>query len=154
MKVGYPFGCDLSEAHLYFWAGGDRSWGSYPENDTNFLVEYGVPDEACWPYPDPDAPQVMLPKNTTAPNWQERTVKITNWSYLPKGVDSIKHALVNNGPVPTYLDVYEDFQRYSGGVYQHRWGKSVGIHIVCIMGYSKTKNTWRRRKDLGRIWMV
>ena len=50
-KVGYPFGCDLSEAHLYFFSGGNTDWGSFPENDTNFLKEYGVPDEACWKYP-------------------------------------------------------------------------------------------------------
>ena len=36
-KVGYPFGCDLSEAHLYFYSGGNLNWGSFPENDTNFL---------------------------------------------------------------------------------------------------------------------
>ena len=51
IKVGFPFNCDLSEAHLFFWSHGNLIWGSYPENDTNFLVNYGVPDEACWPYP-------------------------------------------------------------------------------------------------------
>jgi len=51
-KVGYPFGCDLSEAHLYFFSGGNTDWGSFPENDTQFLKDYGVPDEACWPYPE------------------------------------------------------------------------------------------------------
>ena len=37
-KVGYPFGCDLSEAHLFFWSGGNVEWGSYPENDTNYRL--------------------------------------------------------------------------------------------------------------------
>jgi hypothetical protein len=50
-QVGFPFNCDLSEAHLFFFSGGNIIWGSYPENDTKFLKDYGVPDEACWPYP-------------------------------------------------------------------------------------------------------
>ncbi len=135
-KVGYPFGCDLSEAHLYFWSGGNTGWGSYPENDTNFLVEYGIPDEACWPYPNYLEEAIMFPKNTTSPNWQERTVKIKNWSYLPAGdINAIKQAIVNNGPVPAHLNCYEDFGYYSGGIYTHKWGESNALHCVCIMGY-------------------
>ncbi|MEA2055266.1 MAG: C1 family peptidase, partial [Candidatus Thermoplasmatota archaeon] len=88
-EVGYPFGCDLSEAHLFFFSGGNMEWGSYPENDTDFLVEYGVPDEACWPYPEDHFP---YPLNTTCPDWQNRTVKITNWSYLPEDPIAIKNA--------------------------------------------------------------
>ena len=148
-KVGYPFGCDLSEAHLFFWSGGNVEWGSYPENDTNYLVEYGVPDEACWPYPHVDK-AIMFPKNTTCPNWQERTVKIKNWSYLPAGdINNIKEAIVNNGPVPTHLNVYEDFMYYSGGIYTHKWGQSAALHCVCIMGYQDDANI-----KSGGYWIV
>ena len=34
IEVGFPFDCDLSEAHLFFFSGGVIDWGSYPENDT------------------------------------------------------------------------------------------------------------------------
>ena len=63
--VGYPFGCDLSEAHLYYFSGGNTKWGSYPENNTNFLQKYGIPDESCWPYPDEN---YQYPLNTTCSN--------------------------------------------------------------------------------------
>jgi len=89
-KVGYPFGCDLSEAHLFFFSGGNLYWGSYPENDTQFLKDYGVPDEACWPYP---IDRYQYPLNTTSPDWQNRTVKITDWYYLPEDINAIKSAL-------------------------------------------------------------
>ena len=153
-EVGYPFGCDLSEAHLYFWSGGNLDWGSYPENDTNYLVEYGIPDEACWPYPKE---LKLWPKNTTSPDWMNRTVKVTNWSYLPAGdINAIKYALVNNGPVPVYFQVYEDFKYYEKGVYRHIWGKAFAIHLVCVMGfvddpkifsggYWIVKNSWGKR---------
>ena len=154
-KVGYPFGCDLSEAHLYFWSNGNLDWGSYPENDTYFLVEYGVPDEACWPYPKE---KKLYPKNTTSPDWMNRTVKIKKWSYLPSGdIDAIKNALVTNGPVPTYLNVYQDFQVYKGGIYRHIWGESVGIHLICIVGYQddpkiQSGGYWFVKNSWGVKW--
>ena len=163
-EVGYPFGCDLSEAHLYFWSGGNRDWGSFPENDTNFLVEYGIPDEACWPYPNHLKEPIVFPKNTTCDNWQERTVKIKNWSYLPQNnITAIKKAVVNNGPVPTHLHVYKDFQLYRGGIYRHTYGKSLGLHLVCIVGYKDdpsipsggywiVKNSWGIDLPNGDVW--
>jgi parallel beta-helix repeat protein len=145
-KVGYPFGCDLSEAHLYYYSGGNVDWGSYPENDTNFLKEYGVPDEACWPYPNVS---LQYPLNTTAPNWKNRTVKITDWRYLPEDINAIKTALINNGPVPTYFQVFKDFPSYDGGIYRHRWGKFSGIHYVCIVGYNDNPGYWICKNSWG-----
>ena len=145
-EVGYPFGCDLSEAHLYFFSGGNFDWGSYPENDTKVLVESGIPDEACWPYPKV---RKVYPLNTTSPDWQQRVVKIKNWSYLPEDIDAIKHALVNNGPVPTYFHSYLDFSYYKSGIYRHRWGKSSGPHYVCIMGYNDDPGYWIVKNSWG-----
>ena len=46
-KVGFPFGCDLSEAHLFFNSNGSQlGWGTYPESDLRYLQKYGIPDEA------------------------------------------------------------------------------------------------------------
>ena len=146
-KVGYPFGCDLSEAHLYFYSGGNLNWGSYPENDTNFLRDYGVPDETCWPYPKE---KKLYPLNTTSPDWQNRTVRIKEWSYLPEDPEAIKNALVTNGPVPTYFVVYDDFLKYKRGIYQHRWGKLRGIHYVCIVGYNDDPGYWIVKNSWGK----
>ena len=145
-EVGYPFGCDLSEAHLFFYSGGNTKWGSYPENDTKFLVEHGVPDEACWPYPKD---RYQYPLNTTSPDWQDRTVKISDWYYLPDDPVAIKTALVNNGPVPTYFHVYQDFPVHKKGIYRHRWGKSLGPHYVTIVGYNDDPGYWIVKNSWG-----
>ena len=145
-EVGYPFGCDLSEAHLYFFSGGNYDWGSYPENDTKVLVESGIPDEACWPYPKV---RKVYPLNTTSPDWQERVVKIKNWSYLPEDPIAIKNALINNGPVPTYFHVYQDFIYHKKGIYRHRWGKSRGVHYITIMGYNDDPGYWIVKNSWG-----
>lgn len=145
-KVGYPFGCDLSEAHLFFYSNGTTNWGSYPENDTQFLVDYGIPDEACWPYPKD---LYQYPLNTTSPDWKNRTVKISSWSYLPEDREAIKSAIVNNGPVPTYFHVYQDFARHKEGIYRHRWGKSLGVHYITIVGYNDNPGYWIVRNSWG-----
>lgn len=155
IKVGYPFGCDLSEAHLYFWSGGNLDWGSFPLNDTEFLVNHGVPDEACWSYP---REKKMYPKNTTCPNWKDRAVKIKSWEFLPQNnITAIKESLVNNGPVPVHLHVYEDFMYYMGGIYKHRWGESVALHLVCIVGYKDDPKIpsggyWIVKNSWGKNW--
>jgi parallel beta-helix repeat protein len=149
IKVGYPFGCDLSEAHLFFWSGGNIEWGSYPENDTQFLVDYGVPDEACWPYPKD---KKQYPLNTTSPDWQNRTVKISSWSYLPEDPIAIKEAIVNNGPVPTYFHVYKDFYSHKGGIYRHRWGESRGPHYVTLVGYNDDPGYWIVKNSWGKSY--
>ena len=145
-EVGYPFGCDLSEAHLFFFSGGNIEWGSYPENDTKFLKEYGIPDEACWPYPKD---KYQYPLNTTSPDWKNRTVKITDWYYLPEDPIAIKTALVSNGPVPTYFHVYEDFASHEKGIYRHRTGKSLGPHYVTIVGYNDDPGYWIVKNSWG-----
>jgi len=145
-QIGYPFGCDLSEAHLFFYSRGNTNWGSYPENDTCFLKEYGVPDETCWPYPHD---KYQYPLNTTSPDWKNRTVKITDWSYLPDDPDAIKTALVTNGPVPSYFHVYQDFLYHKEGIYQHRWGKSRGAHYMAIVGYNDDPGYWIVKNSWG-----
>jgi len=155
IKVGYPFGCDLSEAHLFFYSNGNTHWGSYPENDTKFLVDYGVPDEACFPYPSDKTKHL---RNESCPDWMNRTVKIKNWHYLePNNITLIKECLINNGPVPVHLNVYTDFQYYLGGVYAHRYGKSQALHLVCIMGYQDDPKIpsggyWIVKNSWGTDW--
>jgi parallel beta-helix repeat protein len=149
-KVGYPFGCDLSEAHLYFNCNGSQlDWGTFPESDLRYLQKYGIPDEACWPYPKKKA---LYPPNTSSPDWQNRTVKITNWSYLPSNIDAIKNALITNGPVPSYLNIYEDFMSYGGGIYRHIWGESVAVHIITIVGYNDNPGYWICKNSWGKAW--
>jgi len=154
-KLGFSFNCDLSEAHLFFHSDGNIAWGSYPENDTNYLVEHGVPDEACWPYP---TDKKQYPKNTTCDCWEERAVKIKSWDFLPpNNITAIKEALVNNGPVPVHFNVYEDFGYYLNGIYRHRWGESVALHCVCIMGYKDDPRItgggyWIVKNSWGKKW--
>jgi len=148
-QVGFPFECDLSEAHLFFWSGGNVNWGSYPEDNADFLKDYGVPDEACWPYPNV---KYQFPLNTTSDDWMNRTVKITSWGHLSNNQESIKQAIIDHGPVIAIFQIFEDFMMYRRGIYQHRWGKSLGPHVVAIVGYNDDPGYWICKNSWGTKW--
>lgn len=148
-QMGEVYEPDLSETHLYFYAGGTYEAGYVNLIDAaNYLIEYGVPDEGC--YPDPhrafDYPFESLP------GWENRTVKITEWGWVDHDVEAIKEALIEYGPLIICYYVYNDFYYYLGGVYRHRWGERVGGHLVTIVGYDDSHKCWIVKNSWGTKW--
>jgi hypothetical protein len=148
-QIGEVYEPDLSETHLYFYAGGTYEAGYVNLIDAaNYLIEYGVPDEGC--YPDPhrafDYPFESLP------GWENRTVKITEWGWVDHDVEAIKEALIEYGPLIICFYVYNDFYYYLGGVYRHRWGERVGGHVVSIVGYDDSHKCWIVKNSWGTKW--
>lgn len=148
-QMGEVYDPDISETHLYFYAGGTYEAGYVNLIDAaNYLIEYGVPDEGC--YPDPhrafDYPFESLP------GWENRTVKITEWGWVDHDVEAIKEALIDHGPLIICTHVYKDFYYYLGGVYRHRWGERVGGHVVTIVGYDDCHKCWIVKNSWGTKW--
>jgi C1A family cysteine protease len=112
----------------------------------NFLQLIGTPEEACFPYQAKD-----LPCRQTCREWRDTRVQIASWSWVTKDVDAIKAAVFEN-PVATAFYVYDDFDYYSSGVYEHVWGDRSGGHAVIITGWDDdppegvpcfiVKNSW------------
>lgn len=147
-QVGYPFDCDLSEAHLFFYPGGTCRWGVNISHAADYLVEYGVPDEGA--FPDPQ--RAFDSPFESVPGWENRTVKITEWGWVENDEEEIKHALIEYGPLVVCFPVYEDFLVYRRGVYKHRWGKRVGGHLVALVGYNDNKQCWILKNSWGDQW--
>ncbi|RLF52340.1 MAG: hypothetical protein DRN24_03420 [Thermoplasmata archaeon] len=140
---------DLSETHLYFYAGGTYAKGYVDIVDAaNYLVTTGVPDEGC--YPDPhrayDYPFESLP------GWENRTVKITNWGWVEHDEEAIKKALIEHGPLVICVHFWKDFYYYHNGVYKHRWGKRAGGHVMAMVGYDDRERCWIVKNSWGTKW--
>jgi hypothetical protein len=143
------FNPDLSECHLYFYAGGTYEAGYVNLMDAaNYLINYGVPDEGC--YPDPHRP-FDYPFESVQ-GWENRTVKIQDWGWVEKDVEHMKSALIEYGPLVICLSVYKDFMYYRRGVYTHVWGDRVGGHVVTIVGYDDSHNCWIVKNSWGKKW--
>ena len=138
---------DLSEAHLFFCGGGNCTDGWYISTALNYLVNYGTPDESCFPYQDHD-----MSCSNTCSDWQVRARKILTWSLVAQDITSIKSALVSHGPLVARFDLYTDFYSYPGGVYHHTWGSLEGGHCVTIVGYNDSQSCWICKNSWGSSW--
>ncbi len=147
-QVGYPFGCDLSEAHLFFYPGGTCEWGVNVSDAANYLIDYGVPDEGCFP----DPMRSYDPSMESIPGWENRTVKITSWGWIENDETAIKNALINYGPLVICIPIYQDFYFYKRGVYLHRWGPRVGGHLITLVGYDDNEECWIVKNSWGSQW--
>jgi hypothetical protein len=148
-QLGEIYNPDLSETHLYFYAGGTYEQGGVNVIDAaNYLIEHGVPDEGC--YPDPH--RAFDYSFESLEGWEDRTVKITNWSWVPHDMESMKTALIEYGPLLLTMPVWKDFYYYRTGVYEHKWGPRVGGHVVTIVGYDDSQACWIVKNSWGKSW--
>ena len=146
--VGYPFNCDLSEAHLFFYPGGTCEWGVNVTYAAEYLVVHGVPDEGCFP----DPLRSYNPPLESIPGWENRSVKITSWGWVENDEEAIKNALINYGPLVICIPIYQDFYFYKRGVYRHRWGPRVGGHLIALVGYDDNDQCWIVKNSWGEQW--
>ncbi len=140
---------DLSEAHLYFYPGGTYEAGYVNLVDAaNYLIDYGVPDEGC--YPDPHRP-FDYPFESLI-GWENRTIKIQEWDWVNVEDDDIKQALIDHGPLIVCVNFHKDFFYYKGGIYNHIWGRMAGGHVMTLVGYDDNEQCWIIKNSWGTNW--
>jgi len=61
--------------------------------------------------------------------------------YSVKGVENMQLELMEKGTLSVALSVYEDFEYYTGGVYQHVSGKYLGGHAIKMVGWGVDNGT-------------
>lgn len=149
-ELGYHYEPDLSEAHLYFYAGGTYQAGGVLLGDAaEYLIDYGVPDEGVFPDPHRayDFPFESLP------GWEKRTVKISEWGWVENDVESIKKALFEHGPLVICVLQRSDFFSYKGGIYKpFKWLPIVNGHVITIVGYDDVNRCWIIKNSAGENW--
>jgi len=147
---------DFSEAHLFFCGGGSCSQGWTIGRAVNYLEDFGVPSESCFPY----VPRNM-DCNQNCPDWELEAVKIIEGGrvggFPPSNISAVQDALVTYGPLITSYTVYQDFSAYTSGVYEHVYGDVRGGHVVAIVGYDNTwgnesEGYWICKNSWGKHW--
>jgi len=140
---------DLSEAHLFFCAGGTCAGGILMGEIAIYLKEWGVPDEECFPYTAgmTGEDQSCL---ETCEDWLERAYSADDWMWVnfPPGdaepPEVVKQAIYEKGPLYAAIQLCEDFYAYEGGVYEYTWGNcsSTATHGVTILGWDDAEQYW------------
>lgn len=62
-------------------------------------------------------------------------------SYSIKGVENMQKEIMEHGTISVALSVYEDFESYSSGIYQHVTGKYLGGHAIKMIGWGVENGT-------------
>jgi C1A family cysteine protease len=118
---------DLSEAELQFCGGGSCS-GWWPSNAVTYLKANGVSHESCFPYTAQDV------ACNSCSERDGQAIQITN-DMVVNSIDQRKTYLRYIGPMTCVFEVFADFYTYSGGIYSHITGSSMGFHAVEVIGY-------------------
>jgi len=144
---------DLSEQYMLSCSPGSCH-GWYWTLTLKWIKENGAILELCLPYEADDT----IPCEDKCPEWREQLVGIDNYHKVSPTVSVIQSALVEYGPLPCTMEVYQDFYpNYSGGVYKYTWGGLVFGHCITIVGYNDTwggedEGYWICKNSWGTDW--
>jgi cathepsin B len=65
----------------------------------------------------------------------EKDKHFASSSYSVKGIQNIQKEIMEYGTVSVAMTVYEDFEAYTSGVYQHVTGRALGGHAIKMIGW-------------------
>jgi len=142
---------DLSEADL-FEGGGSCKNGWFVDSALSRVMASGIPLARCLAYPsNADANTVI-----SGPPCVARTalaIKATNSSAL-YDPEARKAYLSTTGPMVACMDVYDDFEHYTGGLPYRYDGTSAwqGRHCVLVVGYDDLRQCWLIKNSWGTNW--
>ena len=120
-----------------------------------FLKSDGTTDEGCFPYDQAQCEDNMLGRLDCADRCQDaaaRSYGIKDYKfYMFSGPEPFVQAL-QQGPMVAGFMVFEDFEAYTGGVYEHVSGQMLGGHAVSIVGYDSEEEYWICKNSWGPDW--
>ena len=132
--------------------------GNYLDYTCDFLVNTGAPDESCFTYDSTQQSGTEPACANACADAASRVTKITSYSWVntadPNAIptpDTLKN-VVYIKPVPVWMMVYEDFQYYTGGVYEYVSGDQQGGHFVVIIGWDDSQQCWIGKNSWGTSW--
>jgi len=105
-------------------------------------------------YPTPSCVKSCDKETTYSTSYSDDKRKFASEYSVPQDVSKIQTDIMTNGPVEASFSVYEDFETYTSGVYQHKTGSYVGGHAVKIIGWGVDGSTayWTVANSWNADW--
>ncbi len=151
IKTGNPrLEIDLSEQFIISCGSVGNCDGAFIQNVHRYVRDFGVPHDECLKYRQNDG----VPCSERCADYKEHLVTIGDYfepSHSQTTVEDIKNAIYRK-PVVAGMDVYMDFNAYTGGVYEHVEGELEGGHAVLLYGWDDSLKAWLGKNSWGQSW--
>ena len=141
------FNLDLSEQYLVSNCCGlcGDCGGGYPTYALAYIMNYGITDEACYPY---TASNSLCSDRCSL--WDKRLLTIDGYGYISTQSASIKGALIDDGPLMLYMAINNGGYFDENGIYR---GSTLPVnHGVLLVGYNDTGEYWIAKNSWGSGW--
>ena len=171
MKCSMSMGCNggqPSGAWNWFTKEGVVSGGDYPDMNTGKTcspyslqgcAHHVAPtgdEPACDDLPNYKTPACPRACESGYPLDFNKDKHFATSSYGIHGVENMQRELMEHGTISVSLTVYEDFEAYTSGVYQHTTGKALGGHAVTMLGWGVDEETntpyWLCKNNWNDSW--
>jgi hypothetical protein len=112
------------------------------------LAKQGAVEESVWPYKAGDSATKPPAAVDTATRW------VITQSKSLKGLDEIKRALADDGPVVVGIEMYQEGIMSKTGVIPlpQKSSQIVGGHVVVVVAYDERRNQFKFVNDWGSGW--
>jgi len=156
-SCGFSAGCNggqPSGAWKYFTTKGVPTGGDFADIGTGTTCKpYSM--QSCAHHVTPpegmvaceDIPAYSTPKCTAScteshyATIYSKDKHLAKSEYSVKGTSNMQKELMELGTLSVAMTVYEDFEAYTGGVYQHVTGRQLGGHAIKMVGWGVENGT-------------
>lgn len=131
---------DLISCHYKSCSGINTAW--------QYFTSTGVVTAYCFPFYD--SVSECISECADGKEWK----KYQTANYYKVSYGDLKQEIIDNGPLDSELDVYEDFYNYKSGIYEHYSGEIMGYHSVEIIGFGLegVLGFWICKNNWGDNW--
>jgi cathepsin B len=121
--------------------------GGFVDAAIDYMAYTGVVPETCFPWTESN---VACRYNTTCGTY----FRVSGSCYQLQTIPDIQREIVSNGPVVAGLEVWSDFDTYSGGVYTVKSNTFESGHAVTLIGWGVDAGVpyWHALNQWSRGW--
>ncbi|CAL6063960.1 Cathepsin_B [Hexamita inflata] len=131
----------------------DHTPDFYQPSYFNFIESHGLPTSQCVKYTSGQSGTVRKCPTHCDDNSHIDRKKSISHSSQSNYMNDMEETIINS-PTFTTFWVYEDFQFYQNGIYQHEYGDFLYTQNVLIIGYGEENGIpyWKVKSSFGEEW--